>query len=99
MFQTTGQFRDGEVIICAAFSQGHHIKLIGVYAHLRECVHFCVHTWKGKESCKRVMWNAVVRQVDGCVRAFFVLLTMPSSVFEILSKVMFKEIRQVITNS
>lgn len=81
-------------MLCAAFSQVHQIKLIGVYAHLRECVHFCVHTWKGKESWKRVMQNAVVRQVDGCVHAFL-LLVMPASVFEILSKVMFKEIGRV----
>lgn len=42
-----------------------------------------------------MMQNAVVRQVDACVRAFFVLLAMPASVYEILSKVMFKEIGRV----
>lgn len=45
------------------------------------------------------MRNAVVHQVDGCVHAFFILLKMPSSVLEILSKVMVKEIRRVIMNS
>lgn len=45
------------------------------------------------------MWNAVVHQVDGCMHVFFVLLVMPSSVLEILSKVMVKEIRRLIMNS
>lgn len=62
------------------------------------CTFLCPHVER-KRACKHVTWNAAVHQADGCVRAFFVLLVMPSGVLEILSEVMVKEIRRVIMNS